>query len=563
MRPPRITRFGPRRAWAMPGATVSVGFVVYVDSSHPVEFTVTLLDLDREVMSVHQRVPVEPASSGRWSLGHSMDFALPPAPRHGYGLRLRVEAGGRTSMAGSAIEAIDGWWQSPRHAAITDFGDPAATARAVRDLTAWHVTVAQYYDWMWRHYRYRPPGGAERFVDALGREVSHAAVRAGIEAGHEAGVASLAYGSVYGAEPEYVRERPDERVFDEQGEPLSLGGMFHINDLRAGSPWRRRLIREYRVAAREFRFDGIHMDTYGPPHSALSADGERIEFADLYPGLIEEASRALSSVQPGARVLFNCVEGFPLESVAASPTAALYLELWPPDRSFADVVRWIERAAAVAEGRQIVIAAYAAALRSAVPGGPQRAGAFEASLLVGSIIAAAGAYHHTIAEGDRILVEGYYPAAIPMRVPEQEALRALWTFTARYLHLLSDPGRMPTDLAGLRLQERGGQPVLTTSRPVAGAVWTTASVLTDGRRVLQLLDLRGQADDHWDEPKAPARSASGLVLDWPGLRHPVAASPWSRRGDATALRSPASSGGVGWRLPSFRRWLLVTEAGAP
>lgn len=562
MRPPQITRFGPQRVWARPGDVIAVDAEVRLAPEQGATLTVTLLDLDRELTSVRRSVLAAPRSSAQASLRHTVELTLPPVPRHGYGLRLRVEAGGPASVASSAIEAIEGWWRSPRHAAITDFRDPEASARAVRDLTAWHVTVIQHYDWMWRHYRYKPPGGVARFRDALGREVSHSAVRSAIAAGHEVGLASLAYGSVYGAELEYVRQHPDERVFDEHGEPLSLGGTFFINDLRPGSPWRRRLLREYRAAIRGFGFDGIHMDTYGPPHSALAGDGERLDFADLYPGLIDEASRSLTAVRSDTRVLFNCVEGFPLGSVAASPTAALYLELWPPDRSFADVVRWIERALAVAEGRQVVIAAYAAALGDVTPGGPHRASAFEPSLLLGSIITAAGAYHHTIAEGDRLLVEGYYPAAIPMRAQERRALRALWAFSARYLHLLSDPGRMPADLAGLRIRDRAGHTVRTADRPVAGAVWVTASVLTDGRRVLHLLDLRGQVDDHWDEPKAPAQPVSGLELEWPGLRHPVAASPWSRRGDALPLRSLAVAG-TGWRLPSFRRWLMVTETGAP
>ena len=561
MRLPQIVRFGPRRTWARPGDVVAVDAEVRLAPGQGAALTVTLLDLDRELTSVRRSVLAAPRSPRAVPLRHTVELMLPPAPRHGYGLSLRVQAGGRTLVSSSAIEAIDGWWQSPRHAAITEFRDSEASARAVRDLAAWHVTVVQHYDWMWRHYRYEPPGGVERFRDALGREVSHSAVRSAIAAGHEVGLASLAYGSVYGAEPEYVQRHPEERVFDDHGEPLSLGGTFFITDLRPGSPWRRRLLREYRAAIRGFRFDGIHMDTYGRPHRALSADGERLELADLYPGLIDEASRSLSEVRADARVLFNCVEGFPLGSVAASPTASLYLELWPRDRSFADVVRWIERALAVAEGRQVVVAAYAAALRDVTPGDPRRDGAFEATLLLGSIIIAAGAYHHTIAEGGRLLVEGYYPAAVPMRAAERRGLRALWTFSARYLHLLSDRGRVPADLAGLLIRDHEGHIVRTAERPVAGAIWVTASQLTDGRRVLHVVDLRGQTDDAWDEPKVPARTVSGFELEWPGLRDPIASSPWSRRGDCLRLRSPSAAGAT-WRLPTFRRWLLITEAGA-
>ena len=101
-----------------------------------------------------------------------------------------------------------------------------ATRRATLALAHWHVTVVQHYDWMWRHYRYRPPVTPVTSSTHWVGRVSHDAVRAAIEAGHHIGIASLAYGSVYGAEAEYVDRHPDERVFDETGKPLSLGGVF-------------------------------------------------------------------------------------------------------------------------------------------------------------------------------------------------------------------------------------------------------------------------------------------------------------------------------------------------
>ena len=222
------------------------------------------------------------------------EVRLPETPRHGYGLRLRVDGDGSAGdcTASAAVEALAGWWESPRHAAITDYADDDATRRATRALAHWHVTVVQHYDWMWRHYRYRPPRHAGDFVDTLGRRVSHDAVRAAIEAGHDIGIASLAYGSVYGAEAEYVDRHPDERLFDETGKPLSLGGVFFINDLRPGSPWRRRLLQEYVRAVTDFAFDGIHMDTYGPPHAAFAADGEAIDFAATLPWTHRGGGRA-------------------------------------------------------------------------------------------------------------------------------------------------------------------------------------------------------------------------------------------------------------------------------
>ncbi len=428
-------------------------------------------------------------------------------------------------------------------------------------LVDWHVNMAQHYDWMWRHYRYRPPDRSTEFVDALGRPVSHRALRASIDRGHAAGIAALAYGSVYGAETEYVERHPDERVFDAAGQPLSLGGTFHINDIRPGSSWRSRLLAEYTGAIEHFGFDGIHMDTYGPPHAGFAADGTAIEFAQLYPGLIDEAARMVADTAAGARVLFNCVEGFPLEAIATADAAALYLELWPPDDGLDDVVRWVDRARALARGRAVIIAAYAAAMGE---GGhvADRAAAFEATLLLGAVIAAAGAYHHTLAAGDRLLVEGYYPAAVPMEPGEIARLRALWRFSARYVHLLSDPGSGVVTLAGLELRDRSGAPVAWASVPRPGAIWARAVRTPENVSVLHLIDLRDQEDVLWTRPKRTPQVREGLAVRWrDASERALVVSPWSRDGSPAAV-----AGRDGWlALPADPRWqmLVATRRGRP
>jgi len=489
-------------------------------------------------------------------------MALPAGARRGYGLRLTIAGsdGGPLAGADAAVEALDGWWQSPRHAAVTRFASSAATAAAVRAFRDWHVTVVQDYDWMYRHYRYSPPPRdrlpGEAFVDILGRRVSHAAVRAGIRAGHDAGMATLAYGSIYGAEREYVERHPDERVFDETGRAISLGETFYINDLRPDRPWRRRLLAEYGMAVRRFGFDGVHMDTYGPPHNAFSAEGELIDFAALYPGLIADGARAVAAARPGARVLFNCVEGFPLEAVGDSPAAAVYLELWPPDERYADLVRWIERARTAGRGRAVVIAAYLSCLRTRGDDPAARPGAVEAVVMLTSLITTAGAYHHVLAEDNRVLVEGYYPEARQLRASEARELRAASVFGARYVHLLTAPDAVVESADGVEVLAADGTDVPLSANPEAAAVWTRATRLADGTRVLQLVDLRAQPDDRWDALRAPVETATGWRVRWPGALDVVAMSPWTDGGRAPSLQVEPD-GSV--RLPAFRRWVVLVD----
>lgn len=544
-----VSRFGATRAWATPGSLVELEIAVHTARSRRARACIELLDGATRVAALEHMLDARPGSTT-----HTAAIRLPDTQRHGYGLRLTLDGGGRRPIVRrAAIEAIEGWWESPRHVALTEFGGMRGSATRMRGLREWHVTVAQAYDWMWRHYRYAAP--SDPFADALGRRVSHRAVRAAIDAAHAHGIASLAYGSVYGAEREYVARHPDERVFDDAGRALSLGETFYITDLRPGRPWRRRLLDEYETACRDFGFDGIHMDTYGPPHEAVAADGERIRFDRLYPGLIREAAERVRSVGADRRVLFNCVEGYPLEAIAPAPAAALYLELWPPDDRFADLVAWIDRARGVATGRALVIAAYAAALRDAVALAPaERLRAFESSVLTSAVVMAAGAYHHTIAEGDRLLVEGYYPAARRMTPAEARELRAAWSFQARAVHLVADAASL--GMAAVQLEDAAGTPIPTSGIPAAGAVWVRETMTASGR-VLQLVDLTNQVADRWTEPAQPSPQRWGWRLSW-AARAPIAASPWTRGGEFSAL---AGAAGSTWRLPPFRRWLVATDRG--
>jgi hypothetical protein len=219
MRPPSIVAFGPRRPWARPGESITVDVELALDPRLSAEFAVALGDLDREIVKLNGHAPPDTSGTDGSRRRCSVDVSLPSAVRHGYGLRLRASAGGRTALLTSAVEAIDGWWQSPRHAALTEFRDPAASAAAVRDLVGWHVTVAQHYDWMWRHYRYRPRGQA--FVDALGRNLAGLSVPPSMRA---TTCASCSLRLGLRTEPEYVQQ-PTARVRRDGGR--SAWAMFY------------------------------------------------------------------------------------------------------------------------------------------------------------------------------------------------------------------------------------------------------------------------------------------------------------------------------------------------
>src|SRR5207302_7598325 len=84
-----------------------------------------------------------------------LPLSLPTAPFRGYGVAVEVrgEAGQLLARRSTAIDVLDNWTQAPRYGFLSDFapGDTAGEAH-VGALARYHINVAQFYDWMWRHY---------------------------------------------------------------------------------------------------------------------------------------------------------------------------------------------------------------------------------------------------------------------------------------------------------------------------------------------------------------------------------------------------------------------------
>ena len=136
---------------------------------------------------------------------------------------------------------------------------------------------------------------------------------------------------------------------------------------------------------------------------------------------------------------------------------------------------------------------------------------------------------------------------------------ALWRFGARYVHLLSALDLVPEDPGSVRLLDADGAEVQSSAQPIAGAVWLSIRQAADGQRRVHLVDLRAQESADWDGVRQPTPPSRGLRLEWPTAGDLVAASPWTRGGDAGRLQPAAGHPGW-WQLPDFDRWLMVVPS---
>jgi len=168
----RIRALEPERTWAPPGGRIAVVVRLRADVAARGRLQLELLEV-RRVVAAWDR----PARIAAGETALRVPVTLPAAGRRGYALRARLVVDGAAGpWRTEVVEGISGWWEAPRHLALTDFGRATDAANQVAAARRWHVTVTQAYDWMYRHYRYEAP--EEPFTDPLGRRVSHDAVRA-------------------------------------------------------------------------------------------------------------------------------------------------------------------------------------------------------------------------------------------------------------------------------------------------------------------------------------------------------------------------------------------------
>lgn len=467
-----------------------VALVVIAAGSALLEATVTHLGV--EVTRVRAELP---AGRGRLVLGHF--------PEGSYAVHVAVAGDAAASVVGTAFDVVTDPRSRPRYGFVADFRPGRDDLLVLADsLRAFHVTVVQFYDWMYRHARLLPP--ADDFTDALGRPTSLATVRELVAVVHEVGGAALGYAAVYGAGADYTDEHPEQVLLHRSGEPWSLAGFLSIMDVTPGSTWTRHIVTEMTQAVAEVGFDGLHLDQYGHPQLALTSSGERVDLTRALPALVDRVRESL----PDAVLIFNNVNDFPTRASTGTRQDATYIEVWPPHDDYRDLVDLIARAQAAAPDRPVILAAYLGAFADG-----SRPEAVACAALALAVVWAAGGQYLLFGEVDGVLTGPYYPRHGTLDAAAVRVLRAFTDFAVANGDLLVGPSAVATTgHVALGINEEvvvTGAP--TSVHPVAGAVWVRTSSV-DGRLVVQLVDLRAQADARWNAAKVPMGECRGLAL---------------------------------------------------
>lgn len=437
---------------------------------------------------------------------------LGPLPAGGYGVDLEDGAG--VAQARTAVLVTAEERSRMRYGFVASY-PPDKDVDAVVDLARrLHLDAVQLYDWAYRHADLL--GGGESYADPLGQQISLATVQRLASALAAAGTDALGYAAVYGVGDDEWPAWSHRALLRADGEPWGLGDFLRLVDPGAAD-WQQHLVADLQAASARLGLHGFHLDQYGYPRVAGSADGGVVDLARSFPALIEAVRRGL----PGARLVFNNVNDFPTWATAGAPQDAVYIEVWPPHTTLGSLGHLVDRARSVAGARPVVVAAYQHVYDTAPAERADRATAFTMATLFSH-----GATQLLAGESGHVLVDPYYVRNHAAEPSTLALLQRWYDFLVEHDELLMDPSAV--DVSGPwvgafnEALDVTFQDAATSDEAVAGAVWRRVVQVGD-LLVVHLVNLVGQQDTEWDAARAvPGDPGPGtLRVRRAGARVPV------------------------------------------
>ncbi len=427
----------------------------------------------------------------------------------------------------TAFDVLPDWTVFPRYGFLCDFSpDRTDAADTLRSLAKYHINGLQFYDWQYRHDHLVPD--QDNYLDPLGRSLSLKTIRKLIDQAHSHGMAAMPYLAVYAASVAFWRKNSNWALYDLTGNPIPFGDNFlGLMNPAPGSPWQRHLLDECSRALTSLPFDGLHVDQYGEPKVAYDQRGCAINLPEAF----EEFVQSAVNEHPGKPILFNAVGNWPIENLANAPTAFNYIEIWPPDTSYLDLVRIVRNARTLSNNKPVVIALY-------IP-----AGRIPNIRLANALIYSAGGSRIELGENERLLSDPYFPKHEPLSDDLRINLRHSADFVVRY-----------SSWCGPFIPET-----------FAFAVKAPAGVETFIRATsqgwcLSLVNLSGMSACHWNEVHAAPLSLIDfdVELDLQNeIKHVWAASPDGDSNQARQVEFIQPSGSVRMKISRLDFWSVL------
>jgi len=347
----------------------------------------------------------------------------------GYGVEVCC---GNTVMCSTAFDIVVDYKDNLRYGFLSRFTEEDIDEEDVLYANKLHINMLQFYDWMYRHDKLVPD--KERYQNPMGCDMSSKAIRRKINACSKYGIRPYAYGAVYAAGKDFYEDHKDWAMYKLDKTPIMFADWLVYMNIASGTGWNSYIKNQFKEAIEQFGFLGIHMDTYGYPKSGWDQEGNIINLAENFPLLINQTNEAVKEVNPKAGVIFNCVNNWPVDTVAGANQDGVYIEVWPPNNTYRDLTLLIQKAQQLS-GRQVILAAYMKPF-AGISSEEEHKKAEHACLLAFAVIHAAGGHQLVFGEKGGILCEGYYVNYTQMREEFLPVVRSYNDFIVRYSDLI-------------------------------------------------------------------------------------------------------------------------------
>ena len=445
----------------------------------------------------------------------------------GYGVEITAKeqsGAGVLARCQTVFDVLADWTVFPRYGFLSDFSPARKNVDAtIQKLNRFHINGLQFYDWLYRHDTLIPP--QEDFLDPLGRPLSLKTTKELVTAAHQHGMAAMPYLAVYGASIAFWRAHPEWDLYNEKGAPIDFAdGYLGIMNPTQGLGWDAHLLNECNKVLDQISFDGLHIDQYGDPKTGFSQSGEPVDMPRAFADFITAAA----AQHPDVPVLINAVGNWPIETLAQTPVAFNYIEIWPPKISYTDVADIVSNARNLSGGKPVVIALYLPANRPVN------------NRLVDAMIFSAGGTRIELGENGRLLADPYFPKHEEIEEPFSETLRRQIELIIRYEEWISP------------LIEVSAAPLLHIPHGVMPFFRKTKAGYC-----LSLVNIDGKQELHWNEEHPAPEIKKAFTVDIElseEMENVWLVSPDVESISPLALEFVKTSGIVSVQVPKLEIW---------
>lgn len=491
----------------------------------------------------------------------------------GYGLDVDFLVGGQVvSSRSSAIDVSPDSVRFPRYGYYTDFHPDQSQERLnweVDNLSKYHINIVQYYDWMWTHDRlipYENGSPVEEYNDFFGVRKKLGNIRSKIQRGHDRGIDAMAYSLLYGdsgstSGPEHI----EWASFTGPGKTQPADVRNHIGKIWvmdvSNEDWQSHIFGQFKNAMSELGFDGIHLDNLGGAWSYRYNSSQGIPEDIAFPSFINDCKGELKAFRPGARLAHNDVGGGYLGAVAPANTDFYYAEIWGRDH-YIDIRNLIlDAKAAGGRDKAVVLAAYMNYYDFGGANPPQWIN--EASVrLMNACVAANGAFHLELGDGDQMLTNEFFPVRRPMHDTLKRAMRDHYSFLTRYENFLfyNNQGGLRDGTDGLNISSTTHA---LSKNGSSGKIWTVGRIWDGEYDTVSLINLNG-VDDQWRNVSADPQFQTNVQLKYyldAKCRRILVATPDDGLGRTQDIPFTEGTDGGGYfvklTVPSLKWWDLL------